>query len=235
MKTWDRSGAGLWRAGGVAALYIAIAYLAAMPYFLLVVDYPSVVDPVQKVIMLRDNFASMYAMHVLVFMFVAFALILVTMALHERLKASAVARTGTVVGFVWAGLLLASVMVFNYGMGEVVSLYATSPTQAVSAWQVIEPVAQALGSAGGEVPGGVWILLLSVAALGAGALPKALNWLGIVIGVAGILSVVPALIDLTIVFGLLQIVWFAWLGVSMLRTAKATASASAPVEPAPAS
>lgn len=218
MKALSRNGAGMQRAGGIAALYIAIAYLAAIPYFLLVVDYPSVVDPVEKVTLLRDNFASMYAMHVVVFMFVAFALIVVTLALHERLKGSATARVAAVVGLIWAGLLLASVMVFNHGMGEVVRLYATSPAQAVSAWQVIEPVAQALGSAGGEVPGGVWILLLSVAGLSARVLPKALNWLGIVIGVAGIVSVVPALNDLTVVFGLLQILWFAWLGVAMLRT-----------------
>jgi len=217
MKERSRSGVGMQKAGGVAALYIAAAYLAAIPYFLLVVDYPGVVDPVQKVILLRDNFASMYAMHVIVFMVVAFALIVVTMALHERLKASFIARIATVVGFIWAGLLMASVMVFNYGMGEVVRLYAASPAQAVSAWQAIEPVAQALGSSGGEVPGGVWILLLSAAGLSAGAFPKALHWLGVVIGVAGIVSVVPALNGVGVVFGLLQIVWFAWLGVVMLR------------------
>ena len=211
------------KAGGAAALYIAVAYLAAIPYFLLLVDYPSVVDPVQKIILLRDNYASMYAMHVLVFMFVAFALIVVTLALYERLKASSIARIAVVVGSIWAGLLLASVMVFNYGMGEVVRLYATSPAQAVSAWQAISPVAEALGSSGGEVPGGVWILLLSAAGLSARVFPKALHWLGVGIGVAGILSVVPALNSLTVVFGLLQIVWFAWLGVVMLRSGSRSA------------
>ena len=38
------------------------------------------------------------------------------------------------------------------------------------------------------------------------------------IGVAGILSVVPVLKDLGYVFGLLEIVWFVWLGIVMLRT-----------------
>jgi hypothetical protein len=47
------------KAGGIAALYIAVAYLAAIPYFLVLVNYPSVVDPVQKVILLRDNYLSM--------------------------------------------------------------------------------------------------------------------------------------------------------------------------------
>jgi len=208
------------KAGGVAALYIAVAYLAAIPYFLVLVNYPSVVDPVQKVILLRDNYASMYLMHVLSFEFVALGLIVVTLALYQRLKerAPSTAQVAAVVGFIWACLLLASVMVFNYGMGAVVRLYATAPDQAVSAWQTIELVAEALGGSGGEILGGVWILLLSAAALRTKVFPVALNWLGVGIGIAGILSLVPPLNGLAVVFGLLQIVWFAWLGIVMLRT-----------------
>ena len=59
---------------------------------------------------------------------------------------------------------------------------------------------------------------MSVAALRTGGLPKVLNWLGVAIGAAGVLSVVPALRDVAYGFGLLVIVWFAWLGVVMLRT-----------------
>jgi prepilin signal peptidase PulO-like enzyme (type II secretory pathway) len=74
------------------------------------------------------------------------------------------------------------------------------------------------GSSGGEIIGGVWILLLSAAALRTKVFPVALNWLGVGIGIAGILSLAPALNGLAVVFGLLQIVWFAWLGIVMLRT-----------------
>ena len=87
----------------------------------------------------------------------------------------------------------------------------------MSAWQAIEPVAQGLGGSGGELLGGLWVLLVSVAALRTGELPKALDWLGVAIGAAGVLSVVPALRDLAYGFGLLQIVWFVWLGIVMLR------------------
>jgi Domain of unknown function (DUF4386) len=211
---------GIQKAGGVAALYIAVAYLAAIPYFLVLVNYPSAVDPVQKVILLRDNYASMYLMHVLSFEFVALGLIVVTLALYQRLKerTPSTAQVAAVVGFIWACLLLASVMVFNYGMGAVIRQYATAPDQAVSAWQTIELVAEALGGSGGEILGGVWFLLLSGAALRTKVFPSALNWLGVGIGTAGILSLVPALSGLEVVFGLLQIVWFFWLGIVMLRT-----------------
>ena len=130
MEAHAQGGMRMQKAGGIAALYIAVAYLAAIPYFVVLVNYPGVVDPVQKVILLRDNYLSMYLMHLFSFEFVALALIVVTLAIYQRLKerAPSTAQVATVVGLIWAGLLLASVMVFNYGMGAVVRLYATDPS-----------------------------------------------------------------------------------------------------------
>jgi hypothetical protein len=86
-------------------------------------------------------------------------------------------------------------------------------------WLAIESVSMGLGGAKGEILGGLWTLLISWAALRAGGLPKALNYLGVVIGVAGILSAIPALgeLGLQIIFALGQIPWFVWLGIIMLR------------------
>lgn len=206
------------RAGGVAALYLAAAYVLAMPYFLIVVDYPSLVDPSQKVSTLVEHQSSMYVMHLLTLVVFGIVLATLTLALRKRLAGSeGLAAVGCAVGLLWAATLVASGLVFNFGAGVVVDLYATSPAQATSAWQGIEPVADGLGSGGGELLGGLWVLLVSVAALRTGALPKALNWLGIVIGTAGIASVIPAVLDGRYVFGLLQILWLVWLGVVMLR------------------
>jgi hypothetical protein len=136
------------------------------------------------------------------------------------------AQAATAVGLTWAFVLVASGMIFNAGMGAVVGLHGTNPGQAVAAWQAIEPVAEGLGGSGGELLGGLWVLLVSVAAMRTRGLPKALNWLGLAIGAAGVLSVVPALKDLAYGFGSLQIVWFVWLGIVMLRTT------SRPADPA---
>ena len=214
-------GAGMQRAGGVAALYVAVAYVAAIPYFVLLVDYPGATDPVSKVALLRDNLTSMYLMHVVCFELVALAMIVVTVATYQRLRdrCPGTAELAAAVGVIHAGLLLASVQVFNYGMDTVVGLFATDPEQAVSAWQVFEPVALALGGSGGQLVGGTWVLLVSVAALRARAFPVALNWLGTTIGTAGILSTLPALSMLEVVFELLMIGWFGWLGIAMLRSA----------------
>jgi hypothetical protein len=110
-------------------------------------------------------------------------------------------------------------MIANFGMDTVVDLYGRDPAQAAMVWLAIEAVVEGLGGQGGEILGGIWILLVSWAALRAGELPRALNYLGVVIGVAGILSAVPALflVLASAIFGLGQIVWFIWLGIVMLR------------------
>jgi hypothetical protein len=200
-------------------LYIAAAYLVAMPYFLIVSDYKNLVDPTQKVTALAADQNSMYVMYLATYVVVGIVLAALALALWKRLAGSpSIAAVGGAVGFIWACMLVASGLVFNYGAAAVIELHAASPAQAVSAWQAIEPVADGLSSGQGELLGGLWVLLVSVAGLRTGALPKALNWLGILIGSAGIASVVPPLLDVTYVFGLLEILWLIWLGVVMLRT-----------------
>jgi hypothetical protein len=207
------------RAGGVAALYLAAAYLVAMPYFLLVVNLQGLAGPAEKVAALATYQNSHYVMYLITY--VVFGIVLGTLArvLSKRLSGSpTIAAVGGVVGFIWACMLVASGLIFNFGAGAAVELLAKSPAEAASLWQVIEPVADGLGSGQGELLGGLWVLLVSVAALRTGALPKTLNWLGILIGIAGVVSAVPVLLDARYVFGLLQIVWFIWLGIVMLRT-----------------
>jgi hypothetical protein len=66
---------------------------------------------------------------------------------------------------------------------------------------------------------------MSWAALRVGELPRILNYLGVAVGVAGIISVVPALAEIFIyIFALGQIVWFLWLGIVMLRTDSSAAA-----------
>jgi hypothetical protein len=59
--------------------------------------------------------------------------------------------------------------------------------------------------------------------LRARALPRLLIYLGVVTGVAGILSVL-ALTDLQAVYGVGLIIWFAWLGIVMLRRSPVSAA-----------
>jgi hypothetical protein len=75
-----------------------------------------------------------------------------------------------------------------------------------------------------EVVGGIWMLLVTWAALLAGRHPRALNSLGVVVGVAGVLTVVPALEVLGIGFRLGEIVWIVWLGIVWVRGSPSAAA-----------
>lgn len=229
MDTMTREEVTRQKAGGAAALYLALAYIAAMPYFLLVVNYAGAKTAADKVALLAANQASMTAMYLV--SYVAFGLVLgvLTLALYDRLRtaAPATARAATTVGLLWSVMLVACGLIFNLGMASVVALAATDKAAAITAWQAIEPVTQGLGGAGGELLGGLWVLLVSWVALRAGALPKPLCWLGVIVGVAGVVSVVPPLREAMYLFGLLQIVWFAWTGVALLAT-KSTAVSAEP-------
>ena len=68
------------------------------------------------------------------------------------------------------------------------------------------------------------MLLVTWSAVLAGQLPRALNALGVVVGVAGVLTVVPALEVLGIGFRLGEVVWGVWLGIVMVRSSPSAAA-----------
>ena len=205
--------------GGFAALYLAAAYLIGMTIFLVVLDYPSITDPAQKVALLVEMQMVTFSTNLLMYVFFGVFLIVLSLALYDRLKsgAPAIMQVATVIGIIWAASLVASGMVANAGIAPVVALYAKDPTQAALTWQGFETVASGLGNGNGEILGGLWALLVSLAALRTRGLPKGLNMLGLLVGAVGIITILPGLIDLVGVFALSQVIWFIWLGIVLLR------------------
>ena len=208
--------------GGVAALYEAAAYVVAMVGFLLVVDVSGAADPIQKLALIEDNLTFLYILNLITYVIWGVFLVVLALALYERLKSGspAMAQVATAFGLIWAGLVIASGTLYNLGMGTVIDINSTDPAQAATVWLTIESVSN--GLSGIEVVGGTWMLLGSWAALRGGGLPKALNYLGVVVGIAGLLTLVPGLEMLALVFGLGQIVWFVWVGIVMLRSDPST-------------
>jgi hypothetical protein len=213
----------LQKMGGIAALYAGAAYVVGMMGFLLVVGWPD--DPVAQVAVLVNNQVSQHILYLIVYQVWAIFLVVLTLALYERLKADspAMMQIVTAIGVIWATVVIASGMIFNIGMDNVVNLYGKDPDQATTVWLAIESVCNGIGG-GNEILGGLWMLLISWVALRAGIFPRALNYLGVAIGGAGILSALPGLGEVGMIFGLLQIVWFIWLGIVMLRSNSSAAA-----------
>jgi hypothetical protein len=215
------------RMGGVAALIEAATFIVGIVMFVTVLsDYTSGdPPPSESVAFLVDNQVALYIWNLIIFIVFGVALVPLVLALHERLKAGspALAQATAAFGLIWGGLVLAAGMVTNIGIGTVADLYDTDPTQAETVWSALDSVQNGLGG-GNEIAGGVWVLLVSLAAFRTAALPRALNYLGAISGVAGLITIVPPLETVGAVFGLGLIVWFAWLGTILLRDSRAPAA-----------
>ncbi len=146
-----------------------------------------------------------------------FCLVIVALALYERLKANipAVMQIATALALIWASLIIGSGNLMLHGFIQISKIYAGNPVQAEIVSTTLGIVENGIVS-GNELIGGLWILFLSWSALQTGGLPKALNYFGLLIAVAGIVSVIPPLAEGATIFGLTMIVWFAWAGIVLI-------------------
>lgn len=210
----------LQRWGGAAALFEALAYTVGFAAMLTVLSPGDTGgwDAVRKLSFMLDRKSLFQHWMLLLYILGGTGIAVLSVALHQRLKTCApeMMSTTTGLGLIWAGLVLASGMIFNVGLDTVASLHASDPQRAATAWVAIGVVQEGLGG-GIEFVGGLWVLLVSLASWRTRTLPRVLDALGLLIGVAGLLSAVPGLDDFSAIFGLAQIPWFAWLGVWMLR------------------
>lgn len=214
--------------GGVAALIASATFLVGMVLlFTLLAPYGSGdLDAAESVAFLAENQAIIYLWYLVIYVVFGGVLVVLALALYARLRAGApaLAQVATVFGLIWAGLMFASGMVANIGAEAIVELSNEDPAQAASLWAAIHAVVEGLGG-GNEIVGGLWVLLVSWAALRAGELAKALNVFGVVVSAAGLLTVIPPLGELGgVVFGLGTIAWFIWVGIVMLRKRSSAAA-----------
>lgn len=210
----------LQKAGGFAALIEAMLYVIGFAAMVTVLNPGDTDgwDAAQRLLFVLERKALFQAWTTLIYVVFGVVLVTLSVALHERLRNATLGlmQVATSLGLIWSGLVIASGMVGSVGLETVASIYTRDPSQALSAWIAIGAIQNGLGG-GVEIVGGLWVLLISLAAFSSRALSRALAYFGFIVGIAGILTVAPPLAELGAVFGILQIVWFAWVGISMLR------------------
>src|SRR6266496_408868 len=150
-------------------------------------------------------------------LFAAF-LILTVMGLYERLQNSSptLMRLATAAGFVATTLILANGTIGN----SVVQLARNYPQNQDAAETAFLTLSLVSSNGVGLVSGGIfaygwWAVLVSWVALRAGTFPKALNYVGLLFGVAGIGAIF--ILPLGFLGPVVGIVWCLWLGVVLLR------------------
>jgi hypothetical protein len=218
----------LQKSGGIAALLHAAAYVVGMVLGFTLIFPLLDAAPDQYLKFLAENQTLVYVWNLISYWGSAITLVIMVLALYERLKdgSPALAQTSAAFGMIWAGLIIASGNLMLHNLGVVADLYGANPAQAITAWTALESVENGITS-GNELVGSLWVLLLSVAALRTGTLTRALNTLGVIMGIAGILTIVPALAEsMIMIFGPGIIVWSVWLGIVLLRQRRVVATQS---------
>ena len=205
--------------GGYAALTEAMLYIIGF-VFLFVFLRPTMdvgLSEVDKLAYLLKNKALYQAWNLLIYVVFGIVLIPLTISINEQFQPSFIGtKVSPVFGFIWSGLVIASGMIISVGLNTVADMFGEYPQTSLNTWKTIESIHNGLGG-GVEVVGGLWVLLISLSGLKQKVFPKYLNYLGLIVGLAGILTIIPGLEDLGAIFGLSQIFWFIWIGMVLLR------------------
>ena len=212
---------GLQKAAGISAISEGLIYITAFVYFGAYWAYPAGGSAAEKMTYLADNQIAFSAIYFLMYVVFGVLLAVLVTGLHERLKhtKNSLVTIGSVFGIIWVGLVIASGMISNIGLAHAIDLMDANPEKALDLWITVSVITESIGG-GNELVGGLWVLLISIAAIQEGWLPRALNYLGCLVGIAGIATIYPDEL-FTEIFGISQIVWFIWLGIYLLTEKEA--------------
>ena len=207
---------GLQKLAGISAISEGLIYIVAFVYFGVFWSYPTDGSSIEKMGYMAENQLQFSLMYFLMYVVFGVLLGVLVTGLRERLKQphNPLVTIGSLFGAIWVALVIASGMISNIGLAYAIDLMETDPSKALDMWTIISVVTESIGG-GNELVGGLWVLLISVAAMQEGWLPRKLNYLGYLVGIAGIATIYPHEL-FTEIFGVSQIVWFIWLGIFLL-------------------
>ena len=215
------------RVGGSAAIICALTYLFGFGLFFGVLEPPiddSALERLNYLILKRDSF---FIGHVVIGIVFRLSLLLLNQSLKDQFYRISpnVAQYNSVLGIIWATLVLASTFIFLTSLSSLARHASVDHEGAILILNTIDIVVNALGG-GIELLGAMWVLLISLLGWRHHRFSKATHSVGILVGLAGILTLFSGLSLFadngvfqasTAIFGLGQIIWFLFIGVNLLR------------------
>jgi hypothetical protein len=211
----------LQKAGGICALIAAATYVFAMGLAatLLMPMLDSSLGFREFMTFLVANKLLVFVWHFSMYFINGVCLTVLALALYERLKVDSpnLAKIATVFGLFWTSFVFLSGLIINYGTEAVINLYQKSQASAGNLWLAINTVTIGIDSSD-KLLGCLWIGLVSLAAYQSKVFPVAVNILGLVISLTGLIgTAIPALGFVSYIFGVGAIVWWLCIGIVMLR------------------
>jgi hypothetical protein len=217
LRKWGATAAPMLALLYVAGIVLSTTVLSTTVLSTTVLNTTGIVDPVERTRFHVQNQGAMSAFILSLYVLFGCLVPVVALAAYDRFSGSApgMVRIATVFALIWSTLLIGSGLVFHVGLGAVAELFPRDPSGATALMRIVEVVHEGLGCTA-EIPGGLWMLCLSLPALRTRAMQPGHAWTGIVAGGSGILSVVPALFVPAVgVYVLTSLVWFVWIGIRL--------------------
>lgn len=208
----------LQKIGGVCGILEALIYISAFIFYGGILVYPNTnASAVEQLNFLNDNYLTLSILNLISYVLFGILLAVLVLAIHQKLKnhSPIISNFASIFGIIWVGLVISSGMIANIGLSVVLNIGIKEPENAILIWRSVSIISEGLGG-GNEIVGGIWVLLISAIGLKGQFFSKPLNLLGIIVGIAGILTIYPLEI-FTEIFGISQIIWFLWIGISMIR------------------
>ena len=205
--------------GGIGAIVAAGTFVVGLAMFAtLLTDFVFAATPSAAVEFIADNQLALYLWNITIHIVFGIVLVPLVLAIGDRLRAahSPLARMASVFGLIWAGVIVSTGMIVNITYATVTDLHGTDPEMAATVLASLDAVTNGLGG-GNEVLGAVWVLGISIVALRERLFARWVNYLGVVMAVSGLVTIVPALEDVGAVFGLGLIVWFTAVGITLIK------------------
>ncbi|WP_298909947.1 DUF4386 family protein [uncultured Aliiroseovarius sp.] len=210
-------------AGAIGGIVCAATYLFGIVIMVAVLEPAGfgtqASTPEELLAFLSAQQSTLSVWYLVIYVVNAVALAALVIALRALLHPHAPVLSDLSLGFglIWATLVMGAGMIANVGLAETLS-HTGSAEQAAQLWHMVTTIENGLGG-GNEIAGSVWVIAVGLAAWTSGILPRLLNAFGFVIGGCGLLTILPPLEAFGMVFGLGFILWFAWVGVVLLRRA----------------
>jgi hypothetical protein len=212
----------LQKAGGAAALVAAATYLFALG--LVVTILGPMADPDldfgKHMAFLSAHKTLVFIWHSVMYFANGICLAVLVPALYERLKPASprLALIASVFGLLWTAFVFLSGVITNHGTEALLALHGKDPARAEALKAALDVVTLGIDSSD-RLLGSLWVGLASLASFKEKTLPRPLAIFGMLIGAAGLVgTAIPAAVAVAYLFGVGAILWWAAVGIVLLRT-----------------
>lgn len=220
-KTSDQNASNrtLMRWGAGAFFAMPMCYIVMFLIFGVALSFPQTEFVSDKIAYIASQQSLLSFAYIVGYLVFGSLLLIAVQTMHTRLNLLSphLLNVASAFGFIWVVLMMCSGMIALVGMNTMLSLFTKSSPHADTLFYAYTTVVNGLGG-GIEMVGGLWVLLISLYGLKTIQLAKGLHLLGIGVGAFGVLTLFQSVPEMKEAFGLSQVVWFFWMGFSLLKS-----------------